>query len=807
MMAWLGAPFHVRAQAGDLARGKIPALVVGLTIGHYRILEELGGGGMGIVYKAQDTRLGRNVALKFMPEQLRSDQHAVERFHREARAASALNHPAICSVYDVGEDQGHAFIAMELLEGRTLRHMIDHAPMAIADILRYGSQIAEGLEAAHLRHVIHRDIKPSNIFITIHRQAKILDFGLAKLLQPEPHLSAMHTSPPEALTGAGTILGTVNYMAPEQVRGEPLDARADLFSFGVVLYEMATGIPPFSGPTPGAIFDAILHSRPRPPRELNPAVPPRLEALILKALERDGRRRFQAAATIVTAFEEARKEAGGTVEVSSHASTADVAAPKTRAAAPRRSSHGSSGGSRGKAIDSLAVLPLVNTSGDPEHDYLSDGLTESVIYNLSRLAVLRVVPRATVFRYKNSEKDLPSIAKELKVRAIATGRVSVRGGQLIVQAELIDAARDAQLWGERYTRSLSEALAVQDEIATAISSSLQLRLSGEDRQQFVRRTTQNSHAYEAYLKGRYYWNKRTFDGFTRATEHFQEAIDHDPNFVLAHAGLADTFNVQGYYNHRPPSEVYPRAKAAATRALEIDPTLAEAHASLAYATLFYDRDWPAADHHFQTALSHNPRYASAHQWRGWYLLVMARFDEMVAEMKQAHDLDPLSLIINDHLGYALSLAGRHDEGIAQLQRTLELDKNFSLSCLRLGLEYARIGRRDAAIHWVERASELSERRIAMGYLGQLYGVAGRNADARDILVWLERPRDGRYISPLDRALVHDGLGEIDRVFECLDLALDDRVSDLVRLKVLPWSTGVRDDSRFKAMIRQVGLPV
>jgi eukaryotic-like serine/threonine-protein kinase len=773
--------------------------VIGLTLGHYRILEKLGDGGMGVVYRAEDVRLGREVAVKVLPEQLRDDPVALERFNREARAAAALNHPAICIIHDVGHDQGYAFIAMELLEGRTLKQMIEHQPMPVADVLQYGVQIAEALEAAHAKNVIHRDLKPANIFITARGQAKVLDFGVAKVLEPAAAGGADTVAHESGMTRPGAILGTVSYMSPEQVRGDFVDARSDIFAFGIVLYEMATGEHPFTGPTSGAIFDSILHGKPRPPAELNPSVSTALEKIILKALEKDRGRRFFSAAAMHAALEDLRSHRSGP-----H-TTAATAMPVAVRIKPRRNTGVPSTSGRTRGIASLAVLPFANAGGDPDAEYLSDGMTESIIYSLTHLPGLRVVPRTTVFRYKGSDKDLAAIARELKVKAIVTGRVSLRAGQLIVQAELVDAARDAQLWGERYTRQFADVFAVQEEMATAISSSLQLRLSGEDRARLAVRPTRDSEAYEAYLKGRHYWNKRTLPAFARATEYFQEAINRDQQFVLAYAGLADTFNVLGYYNARPPKSVYPLAKAAAARALELDATLAEAHASLGYATLFYDRDFPAAERHFRAALSHNPKYASAHQWYGWYLLVVEQFSDMVGEMEQAHMLDPLSLIINDHLGYALSLAGRHHEAIAQLQRTLELDPQFSLTRLRLGLELRLMGRNEEGLQQIESAAELSSGRIALGYLGQAYAEDGRMREARELLDRMTATGGGQYVSPLDRALVHDGLGEPDAVFASLEEALDERISDMVRLRVLAWSPTVRRDPRFSALCLRVGL--
>jgi TolB-like protein/Tfp pilus assembly protein PilF len=593
-------------------------------------------------------------------------------------------------------------------------------------------------------------------------------------------------------------------MSPEQVRGQSVDARSDVFSLGVVLYEAMTGEHPFAAPTRGSIFEAILHRRPRAPRDVCAAVPAGLETIVRKAMEKDRRRRFQGAAALRTALEELRKivPAGpGPAPIAIASATTALSVSR-----PRRSHSSSSRSSRSKPINSLAILPFVNVSGEADTDYLSEGITESIIDNLSRLSGLRVVSRTTVFRYKQSDKDLQTIAKELKVKAVLTGRVSLRGGQLVVQAELVDAARDAQLWGERYNRAFADVFVVQEEMATAISSSLQLRLSGDDRQLLARHPTGDSQAYEAYLKGRYYWNKRRLDAFLRAATHFQDAIDRDPNFLLAYTGLADTLNLLGYYNHRPPSTVYPRAKAAATRALELDPALAEAHASLGYATLFYDRDWPGAERHFNSAIMLNPGYASGHQWYGWYLLVMGRFDDALAAMRRAAEIDPLSLIINVHLGYVMSLAGQIHDAIAQLQHALELDPGFALAHLRLGLLYRATGRADEGRREIERGVELSDRNVGLGSLGQAYAEDGRLPEARKVLHDLEHPAEGLFVSPLDCALVCDGLGERDRTFAYLDEALNLRISDVVRLKVLHWSAALCADPRFVTLCERAGLP-
>ena len=791
--------------------------MIGLTLGHYRIVEKIGEGGMGVVYRARDEQLDRDVALKVLPPGALADEATRKRFRKEALTLAKLNHTNIEAAHEFGSQDGVDFLVMEYIAGATLAERLAAGALPEKEVLTLGAQIAAALEEAHEQGVVHRDLKPGNIVVTPKGQAKVLDFGLAKLLRPESEMSTT-----DQLSSSAAVAGTLPYMSPEQLRGKPADGRSDIYAAGAVLYEMATGKRPFREEVATALVDDILHKPPPPPGRLKHDLSPRLEEIILKCLEKEPENRYQSAKELLVDLR----------RLASPSAVTAVPMPRVtrwrKAARPAAYGAGGAvalvvvlvalniGGVRQQLLgrsasphfESLAVLPLENLSRDPDQEYFADGMTEALITDLSKISALRVISRTSVMQYKGVKKPLPQIARELNVDGVIEGSVQRSGDRVRITAQLIEAATDRHLWAESYERELSDVLALESEVAQAIAGEIRVKLTRPEKLQLASARPVSPAAYEANLKGRYFWNKRTPEGVKTAIEYFQQSIEKDPNYALAYAGLADCYVVP--VNPSPPREKMPKAKAAATKALQLDDTLAEAHTSLASVLSRYDWDWPGAEKEFKRALELNPRYAEAHEWyAAWYLVPMGRLQEAIAEEKRAQELDPVSLIINFELGIVLYYAREYDQAIEQFRKTLELNPNFRQAQTSLAAAYGQKGMYEQAVAGLQKSLTLpggTEWPPTRAGLGYAYGVSGRKDEARKVLNEMKQLARQKYVSAYDVALIYVGLDEKDLAFTWLEKAYEERSFVLSNIKAEPRMDGLRSDPRFQNLLRRIGIP-
>jgi len=800
---------------------------------------------MGEVYLAFDTELDRTVAIKILPESVAVDQQRLQRFIQEAKAASALNHPHILTIYEIGATESTRFIATEFIDGETLRQHTN-SPLRLTEVLEIAIQMASALAAAHAAGIIHRDVKPENIMVRRDGYIKVLDFGLAKLTEPQGSTTDGE-APTKAMvnTGAGTVMGTANYMSPEQAKGVHVDIRSDIWSLGAVLYEMVSGRVPFPGETPTETISLILQREAAPLTRFAPNVPTELERIVTKALTKDREDRYQTMKDFLIDLRALKRKIEVDAEIDRTVSPEMRSALSTSSGQGVATAHASqtaassaeyvvSGIRKHKisvavvavlllvgiaavgfylrartasvAIKSIAVMPFVNEGGNADLEYLSDGMTDTLISSLSQVPNLNVKARSSVFRYKGKETSPQTIGKDLNVQAILNGRVAQRGDQLTLTLELVDAQTENVIWSDQYTRKQGDLVSLQSEIARDVSTKLKTKLTGVEEQKITKTSTTNTEAYQLYLKGLFYWNKRTPESLKSSLDYYNQAIAKDPNYALAYAGLALTYVLLPEYSAGSPADSMPRAKAAANKAIELDNSLAEAHTALAYVLYSYERNLPESETEFRRAIELNPNYATAHQWfGGGNLITLARFDEAIAEGKRAEEIDPFSLIVISQLGGSFNYARRYDEAILQFRKTFELDQNFYLAHMSLCQASIGKGQLQEALAECQKARALNDDPYVLAYLTYAYASSGKRDEAIKALAQMHESAKHRYVSAYSFATAYAGLGDKDQAFQWLERSNADRAYEILYVKVDPLLDTLRSDPRFPDLVKRVGL--
>ena len=775
-------------------------LSAGDKLGPYEILAQIGAGGMGEVYRARDTRLQRTVAIKVLPPEVFADAERQRRFLQEARAASALNHPNIVTLHDIASQDGVQYLVLEYVAGQTLKQSTPPGGLPAGDLLDYGLQIAAALGAAHAAGIVHRDIKPSNLMVTPEKRIKVLDFGLAKAGDAVgSEFEETRTRP--GCTAPGVVLGTAAYMSPEQTRGEPLDGRSDIFSLGSVLYEAATGRPPFAGASMLAVMHEVASVQPARLTSIRPDLPRELEGILARAMAKDRQERYATAGEMAAALmslqaqpqpaRTSRRRWGAAAGLGGVLAIA--AAALAYYAWPNR-----------ERIDSIAVLPFLNMAKDPGVDYQADGLTEEIINGLAQVPNLKVKGRVTVFRFKGRDLDPETIGKQLDVRAVLMGKVVKNGDRLSVQADLVASRDGSQLWGKQYDRTAAEMQTVPGEIVEQVMA--KIRIQGSDRKRQRRRAV-NAQAYDLYLQGRHALSEMTTERVKQSMVYFQQAIVRDPNYAAAYAGLADSYSYMGVFEMAAPREAMPKAKEAALKALELDSEAGEAYTSLGIVQSLYEWDWAGSGKRFQRAVELNPGGAYDQHWYGHYFEFMGQWEQAERQMRKAVALDPLNPMPNSDLGWELIVNHHYDEAIGQLRKVVELDPADPLAHVNLALALEAKGRREESLAENDRARRSSDGlTFVAGTMAGVYCRQGRREEARKILEELDRLAGQRYVAPLQRAMVHLALGEAEQCFRLLESALNERSSNLQFVGSDPVFDHVRQDPRFIRVRERLGLP-